>query len=114
MAISPQWWRSLQDPQLDNLMTQTLQNSPSLRQAAARVREAQSVVGETNAANGPYVDLNASSNRQKMSQNTYQPFLGGYPGNPIYETTNTLGVNLSYEFDWWGNSVIKSMPPRHR
>lgn len=102
LAISPQWWRGLQDPQLDNLMTQTLQNSPSLRQAAARVREAQSVMGEANAANGPYVDLNASSNRQKMSQNTYQPFLGGYPGNPIYETTNTLGLNLTYEFDWWG------------
>lgn len=102
LAISPQWWRDLQDPQLDNLMTQTLQNSPSLRQAAARVREAQSVAGEANAANGPYLDLNASSNRQKISQNTYQPFLGGYPATPLYETTNNLGLNLSYEFDWWG------------
>lgn len=102
LTISPQWWRNLQDPQLDSLMTETLQSSPSLRQAAARVREAQSVVGEANAANGPYVDLNASSNRQKISQNTFQPFLGGYPGNPVYETTNNLGVNLSYEFDWWG------------
>ena len=102
LAISPQWWRGLQDPQLDNLMTQTLQNSPSLRQAAARVREAQSVAGEANAANGPYLDLNASSNRQKISQNTYQPFLGGYPATPLYETTNNLGLNLSYEFDWWG------------
>lgn len=102
LEISPQWWRSLQDPQLDNLMTRTLQNSPSLRQAAARVREAQSVAGEANAANGPYLDLNASSNRQKLSQNTYQPFLGGYPANPLYETTNNLGLNLSYEFDWWG------------
>ncbi|CAM3536700.1 transporter [Rouxiella silvae] len=102
LAISPQWWRGLHDSQLDSLMTETLQNSPSLRQAAARVREAQSVVGETNAANGPYVDLNASSNRQKISQNTYQPFLGGYPASPVYETTNNLGLNLSYEFDWWG------------
>ena len=102
LAISPQWWRGLQDPQLDNLMTQTLQNSPSLRQAAARVREAQSVAGEANAANGPYLDLNASSNRQKISQNTYQPFLNGYPATPLYETTNNLGLNLSYEFDWWG------------
>jgi len=53
LAVSPQWWRTLNDPQLDALMTQTLQSSPSLKQAAARVREAQSVVGEASAANGP-------------------------------------------------------------
>ncbi len=46
LAISPQWWRTLNDPQLDSLMTQTLQNSPSLQQAGARVREAQSVAGK--------------------------------------------------------------------
>lgn len=102
LAISPQWWRSLNDPQLDALMTRTLQNSPSLKQAAARVREAQSVAGEASAANGPYLDLNGSSRRERMSQNTLQPFIQSYPDKPLYETTNDLGLNLSYEFDWWG------------
>jgi NodT family efflux transporter outer membrane factor (OMF) lipoprotein len=100
LAISPQWWRSLNDPQLDTLMTQTLQRSPSLKQAAARVREAQSVVGEANAANGPNLDLNGSINRQRISQNTNLGF--GYLPNPVYESSNSLGVNLAYEFDWWG------------
>lgn len=100
LAISPQWWRSLNDPQLDTLMSQTLQRSPSLKQAAARVREAQSVVGEANAANGPNLDLNGSINRQRISQNTNLGF--GYLPNPVYESSNTLGVNLAYEFDWWG------------
>ena len=100
LNVSPQWWRSLNDPQLDSLMTQTLQSSPTLRQAAGRVREAQSVVGEASAANGPNLDLNASSNRQKVPQNVN---LGlGYPHQPIYETSNSLGLNLAYEFDWWG------------
>ena len=100
LAVSPQWWRTLNDPQLDALITQTLQNSPSLKQAAARVREAQSVVGEADAANGPNLDLNASSNRQRVAQNTNLGF--GYPPNPIFESSNSLGLNLAYEFDWWG------------
>ncbi|WP_337264164.1 MULTISPECIES: efflux transporter outer membrane subunit [unclassified Serratia (in: enterobacteria)] len=100
LAVSPQWWRALNDPQLDALMAQTLQSSPSLKQAAARVREAQSLVGEASAANGPYLDLKASSDRMRISQNTNQGF--GYPTSPIYETNNSLGLNLAYEFDWWG------------
>ncbi len=100
LAISPQWWRTLNDPQLDTLMTQTLQSSPSLKQAAARVREAQSVVGEASAANGPNLDLNGSINRQRLAQNTNLGF--GYLPNPVYESSNSLGLNLAYEFDWWG------------
>ncbi len=100
LAVSPQWWRALKDPQLDALMTQTLQNSPTLRQAAARVREAQSVVGEANAANGPNLDLNASTQRQRVPQNVNMGL--GYPHKPIYSSSNSLGLNLAYEFDWWG------------
>jgi len=46
------------------------------------------------------LDLNASSDRLRVSQNTNQGF--GYPTSPIYETSNSLGLNLAYEFDWWG------------
>ena len=81
-------------------MTQTLQSSPTLRQAAARVREAQSVVGEASAANGPNLDLNASTQRQRVPQNVNMGL--GYPHKPIYESSNSLGLNLAYEFDWWG------------
>lgn len=100
--IDPQWWRSLNDPQLENLITTALQNSPSLRQASARVREAQSVVGEADSANGPHLDLNSSIRRERVAKNTIPPFLDSYPGAPIYDSSNSLGLNLSYEFDWWG------------
>ncbi|QTF09708.1 efflux transporter outer membrane subunit [Brenneria izadpanahii] len=102
LTISPQWWRSLNDPQLENLMTTTLQNSPSLRQAAARVREAQSMMGEADAANGPYLDLNGSIRRERVAKNTIPTFLTSYPEAPIYDSSNSLGLSLSYEFDWWG------------
>ncbi|MDX5630737.1 MULTISPECIES: efflux transporter outer membrane subunit [unclassified Brenneria] len=102
LSISPQWWRGLNDPQLDELMTTALQNSPSLRQAAARVREAQSVMEKADAANGPYLDLNGSMRRERVAKNTIPPFLSRYPDAPIYDNSNSLGLNLSYEFDWWG------------
>lgn len=102
LTIGPQWWRSLNDPQLETLMITTLQNSPSLRQAAARMREAKSVMGEADAANGPYLDLNGSMRRERVAKNTIPPFLTRYPEAPIYDNRNSLGLNLSYEFDWWG------------
>lgn len=52
-------------------MTQALQSSQTLFQAAARVREAQSIRGEANAANGPNLDLNASANRQRAAKRQY-------------------------------------------
>lgn len=100
VGVRPQWWRALMDPQLDALMTQTLQNSPTLLQTAARVREAQSVLGKANAANGPNLDLYASTNRQRGPQNVNMGL--GYPPKPRYESANSLGINLAYEFDWWG------------
>ncbi|MFI8416696.1 efflux transporter outer membrane subunit [Serratia sp. NPDC078593] len=100
LTVSPQWWRTLNDSQLDSLMIQALQTAPSLKQAAARVREAQSVMGEASAANGPNLDLNASTTRQRIPQNVNMGL--GYPHQPIYESSNSLGLNLAYEFDWWG------------
>jgi NodT family efflux transporter outer membrane factor (OMF) lipoprotein len=58
------------------------------------------VAGEASAANGPNLDLNASINRQRLAQNTNLGF--GYLPNPVYESSNSLGLNLAYEFDWWG------------
>ncbi|UJD91704.1 efflux transporter outer membrane subunit [Rahnella aquatilis] len=100
LAISTKWWRSFNDPQLDALMVMALQNSPSLKQAAARVREAQSTLGEADAANGPNLDLKASSNRQRVGNNVYQTT--GYPASPLHYTSNSLGLSLDYELDWWG------------
>ena len=37
-----------------------------------------------------------------MAKNTIPPFLTSYPEAPIYDSSNSLGLNLSYEFDWWG------------
>ena len=40
-----QWWQALQDPQLNRLMEQALADSPTLRGAQARVRQAEALAG---------------------------------------------------------------------
>ncbi|MBW7982016.1 efflux transporter outer membrane subunit [Enterobacillus tribolii] len=100
--VSLTWWTAFNDPQLNALMDGALRDSPTLKQASARIREAQSAVGMANSLNGPNLDLNGSIRRDRFSQNTIQPLAPGAPSQPLYETTNQLGLNFSYEFDWWG------------
>ena len=47
------WWTSLGDPQLDALVREALQDSPSLAAADARVRQAQAQAGLADAARKP-------------------------------------------------------------
>ena len=49
------WWRSLGDPQLDALIAEALQGSPSLAAADARVRKAQAQAGLANAERKPTI-----------------------------------------------------------
>lgn len=102
-AVSINWWTAANDAQLNALMTDALKNAPTLKQAAARVREAENAVGMANSANGPNLDLTANSRRDRFSKNTIQPLAPNVPNpQPLYETTNNLGLSFSYEFDWWG------------
>jgi len=102
-AVSINWWTAANDAQLNALMADALKNAPTLKQAAARVREAENAVGMANSANGPNLDLTANSRRDRFSKNTIQPLAPNVPNpQPLYETTNNLGLSFSYEFDWWG------------
>ena len=49
--IDVDWWKAFNDPQLDALMDEALRDSPTLAQALARVRLAQSRVQTDVAAN---------------------------------------------------------------
>jgi len=44
-----QWWQDLHDPQLNRLMEQALADSPTLRGAQARVRQAEALAGSPTA-----------------------------------------------------------------
>jgi NodT family efflux transporter outer membrane factor (OMF) lipoprotein len=94
------WWQSFGDPQLDALVTESLANSPTLRVAEARVRQADSFRQIEEAALLPRVDASLSSTRQHYSANGTTP----HPINGTWQTVNQGMLSVGYEIDFWGKN----------
>jgi NodT family efflux transporter outer membrane factor (OMF) lipoprotein len=106
LAVSPatwpetDWWHSFKDSQLDQLMNEALDGSPTLKVAAARARKALAFADVTLAALSPRIDGSASSTRERFSERgLVPPPLGG-----TWSTVNQLQVTLNWEVDFWGKN----------
>lgn len=94
------WWRSFQDPRLDALVNQALENHPSLKAAQTRIARAQAVT-EAQGANDKVQSLaSLDATEQRFSSlGMYPPPLAG----GVYQTAN-VQMNLSYEWDLFGKN----------
>jgi NodT family efflux transporter outer membrane factor (OMF) lipoprotein len=95
------WWRGYGDSQLDGLIDEALQHSPSLAQAEARLRAAEAARGAARANAGPNVELNASVEERKQSYNN------GIPAAFVQQGYNDYGratLDFSYAIDFWGRN----------
>ncbi len=92
------WWTALADPQLDQLMSEGLRDSPTLKVAAARTHAALAEADVSAAARAPQVTLSADATRERLSDNGIfpPPFAGST------STLRDLQVSLSWEVDFWG------------
>nr|WP_320050196.1 efflux transporter outer membrane subunit [uncultured Desulfuromonas sp.] len=102
IAVGPwpdqDWWHLFNDPQLDTLMTEALDNSPTLREAQARIRRALALAGQVRSGYGPQVALHGESIYQRFTENGS---VGAqYAGET--DSTNQVGFNLAYDLDLWG------------
>ena len=97
---APDWWRRYGDAQLDGLMAEALAHSPSLRLAAARVRQASAMSGLAEANLSPQINGAARSARQRFSEhsNVPKPLAGSW------NWSNEATLNFSYELDFWGKN----------
>lgn len=95
------WWQAYGDAQLDRLMQSALARNPTLAQALARVREAQSTADVTHAGLLPSVGLNAQETRQRFSRDDVvpPPFAGG-----LHAEGHAL-LNFSWDLDFWGKQA---------
>ena len=95
-----QWWQDLHDPQLNRLMEQALADSPTLRGAQARVRQAEALAGAAQDKTRPQADANVSINRELYSLHgsTPAPLAGNYAWR------NQATVTASYDLDLWGRN----------
>jgi multidrug efflux system outer membrane protein len=88
------WWTVFQDQQLQELIREALAHNYDVRIAAARVLQAQAVVGITHADQFPTIAGGASANNQRFPRT---------PTTTEFETS-PIAVNLSlfWELDFWG------------
>jgi NodT family efflux transporter outer membrane factor (OMF) lipoprotein len=95
------WWESYGDPQLTAMIEEALANSPSLDEAAARVRKAQAIAQQAGSRLKPNLDANAQGGVVRQSEN-----LGLPPGaTPVgWNDTATASLGLSYDLDLWGRN----------
>ena len=96
------WWTSLGDAQLDALVTEALQGTPSLDAADARVRQAIAQAGLADAARKPTLGASAQYSGLQLPETVAPEPLGG-----SYQGVGLLSLNFKYTFDLWGGEKAK-------
>jgi outer membrane protein TolC len=71
-----QWWQRYGSEQLNGLIAEALQGAPDMAAAAARVRQAQALLGVSESAGAPQLSANASIVADKQSYNYVTPVAG--------------------------------------
>jgi len=95
------WWTAYGDPQLDALMQEALTGSPSLVEAAARVRSAEAQARKARAATLPTLGASAQAAEVKQSYNN------GFPAQFVphgYQDTGRASLDLNFDLDLWGRN----------
>ena len=94
------WWRQLNDPQLDQLIDEALAGSPTLRVAESRARKALALAQASDAARYPQVNASAQLTRERFPDRALVP----PPFAAHVETQAELGAILNYDLDLWGGN----------
>ncbi len=97
-ALAAEWWLALNDPLLNQLLAQTLRQSPDIQMALARVAEAEAQLGLARSADSPHIGAEAALNRQRFSEHgMYAGLFGGK-----YLSSHDLSLKGSWSIDFWG------------
>jgi multidrug efflux system outer membrane protein len=96
VKFEKEWWKSMGDQQLNDLVTKALKNNADVRVASAQILAAEAVLKGSNASFFPVFDLAVDGSRGRQASQ-----LSSQESYPVTKTTSgTLG--MSYELDLWG------------
>jgi NodT family efflux transporter outer membrane factor (OMF) lipoprotein len=101
------WWKAFGDPDLDALEARVEHDNLDLRQAWARLAQAEATSKSAGAARLPPVDANLSSNRSRSNQTLPQPPDGKLGEQTITSDKHSFGLGASYEIDVWGKAAAQ-------
>jgi NodT family efflux transporter outer membrane factor (OMF) lipoprotein len=98
--LAAEWWREFGDEQLNTLVAQALQTSPTLKLAQARLARAQAVTEVADAATLPQLTGQLDATRQRYTANgAVPPPLAG-----SIRESGTAQLNASWELDFFGKN----------
>ncbi|PWK38558.1 efflux transporter outer membrane subunit [Cupriavidus plantarum] len=98
--VPAQWWTLFRSPALDDTVRRALENSPTLAQASARLRQAQeTLTARTGATQFPSVDAKFNATRQQFDIKSVG--IDAFP-NPGPFTLYGASVQVSYVLDLFG------------
>ena len=95
-----EWWKVFHDRELNRLESLSLQASPSLKAAAARVDQARASARISKADWVPDIRLKGDADREQSSGNWPTPIPADIP-SARFNSFSTL-IDLNYEIDFWG------------
>jgi len=96
-----QWWLAYNDTQLNALMEEALQGTPSLAVAQARLQQAQGQAQAAGATLLPTVTANASYTSTRQSYNNGAP--AAFVPQGWNDSANAT-LEMNYELDFWGRN----------
>ena len=91
------WWQGFQDPILDNLINEGLQNNLDILLVSLRVQEYRGKYMSTSGPLYPQVDIDVSALRNQITDH----------GQKTIGDSYNININISWEIDFWGK--IKGM-----
>ena len=92
------WWKAFNDPVLDSLIDQAAAGNLDMREAAARIMEAQARRGIATGERFPDIDSSGVAERRRYSEDFAVPSFDGKRTDYFYG----LRLGGSWEVDFWG------------
>lgn len=92
------WWQQFNDEQLNNLIVEAAENNLDYQVALEKICEVRAYYHIKQAELFPKVDLKASAERNRISQNLFDSQVLGPPTQSMYQ----IGFDASWEIDLFG------------
>jgi NodT family efflux transporter outer membrane factor (OMF) lipoprotein len=98
VRVAGPWWQALGSPELDAVIRQALQDSPSIAEAKANLDRARADAQAVSGAAAPQANAQAGAERERI--NTASFGFSGFPSPTI--NLFSVGANVSYDVDLFG------------
>ncbi len=108
--LEKQWWKIFESSELNGLMQEAIQNSPTLKVAEAKIVAAQAAAKSVRSKLFPTLSADAKNNWSYLSKyGFFRDFFPLPPTDVIPSKFNEtdLSLNFSYEIDFWGKNRKK-------